>query len=36
MRVARLFGIGDIRVQSEPDPLPGPDDCLVRVTAVGI
>jgi len=36
MRVARLFGIGDIRVQSEPDPLPGPDESLVRVTAVGI
>src|SRR4051812_10111449 len=36
MRVARLFGIGDIRVLSEPDPLPGPGENLVRVTAVGI
>jgi len=42
VRVARLYGIGDIRVADEPAPEPGsgpgPADgeALVRVTAVGI
>jgi len=36
MRVARLFGPGDLRLADEPDPIPGPDDELVRVTAVGL
>ena len=42
MRVARLYGIGDIRVADEPEPEPAPapgapdGDALVRVTAVGI
>ncbi len=36
MRVARLHGVGDIRVGDEAVPAPGPGDELVRVTAVGI
>lgn len=36
MRVARLHGVGDLRVTEEPAPVPGPGESLVRVTAVGI
>ncbi|HEY4461762.1 MAG TPA: alcohol dehydrogenase catalytic domain-containing protein [Streptosporangiaceae bacterium] len=36
MRVARLHGVGDIRIEDEPVPEPGPGEALVRVTAVGI
>ncbi|MFC0526208.1 zinc-dependent alcohol dehydrogenase [Phytohabitans kaempferiae] len=36
MRVARLHGVGDIRVSDEPMPAVGPDESLVRVTAVGL
>ena len=36
MQVARLHGVGDIRVGDEAVPEPGPDEELVRVTAVGI
>jgi L-iditol 2-dehydrogenase len=36
MRVARLYGAGDIRVSDEAVPEPGPGERLVRVTAVGI
>lgn len=40
MRVARLYGTGDIRVTEEPEPAAGPGpaagDALVRVSAVGI
>jgi L-iditol 2-dehydrogenase len=36
MRVARLHGVGDLRVGTEATPEPGPDEALVRVTAVGI
>ncbi len=36
MKAARLFGPGDVRMVEEPAPLPGPGECLVRVTAVGI
>jgi L-iditol 2-dehydrogenase len=36
MRTARLHKAWDIRVEDEPEPLPGQDECLVRVTAVGI
>ena len=36
MRVARLHGVGDVRVSDEPVPEPGPGERLVRVTAVGI
>ncbi|GGM57369.1 sorbitol dehydrogenase [Dactylosporangium sucinum] len=31
-----MFGIGDIRVVEEEPPRPGPGECLVRVTAVGL
>jgi len=33
-QVARLHGVGDVRVQSEPMPVPAADESLVRVTAV--
>lgn len=36
MRVARLYGTGDIRVTDEPGPEPADGEALVRVTAVGI
>jgi L-iditol 2-dehydrogenase len=36
VRVARLHGVGDIRITEEPVPEPGPGEALVRVTAVGI
>ncbi len=36
MRVARLHGAGDIRLHDEPLPVPGPDETLVRVRAVGL
>ena len=36
MRVARLYGVGDIRVSDEAAPEPGPGERLVQVTAVGI
>ena len=36
MRVARLHGIGDIRLRDEPIPTPRQDESLIRVTAVGI
>ena len=37
MRVARLYGTGDIRVGDEPEPAgPADDEALVQVTAVGI
>lgn len=36
MRAARLHGVGDIRVDTEPDPVPAPGESLVRVRAVGI
>jgi L-iditol 2-dehydrogenase len=36
VRVARLHGVGDIRIEDEPVPEPGPGEALVRVTAVGI
>jgi L-iditol 2-dehydrogenase len=36
VRVARLHGVGDIRIADEPVPEPGPAESLVRVTAVGI
>ena len=41
MRVARLYGTGDIRVGDEPEPAgsgrhPADEEALVRVTAVGI
>jgi L-iditol 2-dehydrogenase len=36
MKVARLHGAGDMRVADEAEPVVGPDEALVRVTAVGI
>ncbi|MGO9783006.1 MAG: zinc-dependent alcohol dehydrogenase [Streptosporangiaceae bacterium] len=36
MQVARLHGVGDIRIDDEAVPEPGPGEQLVRVTAVGI
>jgi L-iditol 2-dehydrogenase len=36
MKALRLHGIGDLRLAEEPDPVPGPGEALVRVTAVGI
>lgn len=36
MKVIRLHGVGDLRIHSEPKPLPGPGEVLLRVTAVGL
>ncbi len=36
MQVARLYDFGDIRVEDDPRPAPGPDDILVRARACGI
>lgn len=32
----RLHAAGDLRLHDEPMPVPGPDEALVRVTAVGL
>ncbi|WP_433292611.1 zinc-dependent alcohol dehydrogenase [Actinoplanes sp. CA-030573] len=36
MRVARLYGAGDVRVSDEDDPVPGAGETLVEVTSVGL
>ncbi len=36
MKALRLHGVGDLRLADEPEPVPVPDEALVRVTAVGI
>jgi len=36
MKVARLYGVGDIRISDEDPPVPGLGESLVRVTAVGL
>ena len=36
MDVLRLHGAGDIRLHAESEPIPGPGEALVRVTAVGL
>jgi L-iditol 2-dehydrogenase len=36
MKALRLHGAGDLRLADEADPVPGPGEALVRVTAVGI
>jgi L-iditol 2-dehydrogenase len=36
MKVARLVRAGEIEIADGPDPVPGPDETLVRVGAVGI
>jgi L-iditol 2-dehydrogenase len=36
MKALRLHRIGDLRLHDEPAPEPGPEETLVRVTAVGV
>jgi L-iditol 2-dehydrogenase len=36
MKVLRLYGPHDLRLHSEAQPIPAPDQALVRVTAVGV
>ncbi len=36
MRVARLHAAGDLRLTDEPEPVAGPGESLIRVTAVGL
>ena len=36
MKVLRLHGGGDLRLHDEPEPVPGPGEALLRVTAVGL
>ena len=36
MKVARLHGLGDVRVADEPAPVPAVGESLVRVSAVGL
>ena len=36
MKALRLYGPGDLRLVDEAAPVPGPDEELVRVTAVGV
>jgi L-iditol 2-dehydrogenase len=36
MRALRLHGAGDVRLHEEPEPQPGPDETLVRMTDVGL
>ncbi|HEY8483452.1 MAG TPA: alcohol dehydrogenase catalytic domain-containing protein [Longimicrobiales bacterium] len=36
MRVARLYGWGDVRVEEAPVPRPGPGEALVRVVVCGV
>lgn len=36
MKVLRLHAAGDLRLDEEPDPEPGPGEVLVRVGAVGL
>jgi len=36
MRVARLHGIRDLRLEDLPRPTPGPGEVLLKVAAVGV
>jgi L-iditol 2-dehydrogenase len=36
MKSLRLHDIGDLRLHDEPDPIPGPGETLLRITAVGL
>jgi L-iditol 2-dehydrogenase len=36
MKVLRLHGTGDLRLHDEPEPVPGPGEVLLRVSAVGL
>jgi L-iditol 2-dehydrogenase len=35
MRVSKLYGIRDVRVEDAPVPEPGPDEVLLRIASVG-
>jgi len=36
MRALRLYGAGDLRLSEEPDPIPGAEEAMLRVEAIGI
>jgi L-iditol 2-dehydrogenase len=36
MKVLRLYDVRDLRLRDEPEPVPGPGEVLLRVTAVGL
>lgn len=36
MKAVRLHQVGDLRLHDEPEPAPGQDEVLLRVTAVGL
>ena len=36
MKIVRLYGIHDIRVEEVPQPVPGPGEVLLRIKAVGL
>ena len=36
MKAAVLHGVGEVRVESVPDPRPGPDEVLIRIRACGV
>lgn len=36
MKVARIYAFGDIRIEEEPVPVPGPGEALLRTRASGI
>ena len=36
MRVARSFAAGDVRLEDDPDPEPGPGEVVCQVLACGV
>jgi threonine dehydrogenase-like Zn-dependent dehydrogenase len=36
MKAARLYGPRDLRIESLPDPEPGPGEALIRIDACGV
>lgn len=36
MKVARLYGVRDLRVEEAEDPVPGPGEALIRIHACGV
>lgn len=36
MRTARLYGWGDVRIETVPVPVPGPGEALIRIEACGV
>ena len=36
MKALRLYGVGDVRLTTEAEPVPGPGEALLRVTSVGL